>query len=674
MTVECPTCGAAPGQPCTTRSGAKAAKAHAKRPKAGETAAAPQAPEAQPELLELPAVLVRGGEPTACTPDLAVQLLQTLKGATVTVDCETSGYPYGHHLYALRTVQLGTKDWAVDLDAQDPFQLLLAAATMDAAAELVAHSATADVSLVANATGRDSGPWWAKTTDTAVLAALADPELVGEKLGLEDLSSRLLGDQAYKPTTAADRKAEFRKHKWLTNTEATTPLERSGWANIPNGLPVMVRYAAADILDTAALAQKLPRPAAEVLERERAVEGIMARLPERGLRLDPDRVRTEAASTTQAAQEAAQTLASRWGVQNPGSTQQVAQVVESLGVEVARTEKGAPSTDKAAMEALQDLGGIPGDFATDVLAWRKVDKLRSTYLDPLLLQVDLGTGRTHPTVLTLGAAATGRMSSVRPNIQQVPRPTKHETMEGGTGGLRGMFVADPGMRFIAADFSSVEVRIAAALTGDETLAHMVREGLDLHGAVVQMVTGLDPERDKEAFSDARYSAKRAVFGYLYGAGLKTMARQLGKYGHLAQQVVDALGAITPTLVQWNRALRTEVEAGRLPSWRHESGRVAYFNRNLPHKALNMVVQGWGRELLVDAILRWEAMHPGCTIVPIHDELVVQVPAEHAEAWVADLEACMSFTIGHGGSQVPIVCESDPPTTRWGTVDHVEVPA
>ncbi|MGC8159944.1 hypothetical protein ACP3WZ_25810, partial [Salmonella enterica] len=81
----------------------------------------------------------------------------------------------------------------------------------------------------------------------------------------------------------------------------------------------------------------------------------------------------------------------------------------------------------------------------------------------------------------------------------------------------------------------------------------------------------------------------------------------------------ALKAITPGLVEFDKGLRDAVRNGQLTRWVHPSGRAAFFNKKLPHKALNMIVQGYGRELLVDAMFRWEAMHPGHTIIPIHDE-------------------------------------------------------
>lgn len=609
--------------------------------------------------IPLPAILQRGGQPRALPLASAAVVANTFSGISISVDCETSGYPLGHPDYALRTVQVGTKTVALDLDASDPEQLALAAAVLDAASEIVAHSATADISLLAVALGRDAAPWWAKATDTMVLAALADPRAVGGMLGLEKLTDRLL-ESPYKPTTARARQQLFSSNGWLTETRPETPVERSGWANVPVGDPVMVKYAAADVLDAAELREVLPEPSPTVFERERRLHGILARVTERGLRLDGERVASLIAEHTEKRDEALAELSETWGLSSPGSNRDVAAALTELGAGLPRTAKGNVSVAGDAIDKVAAADGPAQALALALLRWRKHEKLLGTYLLALEHQCR-GTGRTHPTIHQLGARATGRMSSSGPNIQNWPRPSKAEKRT--TGGLRGMVIADPGHAFISADFSSVEVRLAAAVTGDAVLAGMVREGLDLHGRVVELVWGVS--EDHPSYADLRYTAKRAVFGYLYGAGLKRVAMQLGEHGDKAGEVIEALSKITPELFEWNKLIRKVVERGAMETWEHPSGRVAFFDKDSPHKALNTVVQGWGREVLVDAILRWEDKHPGCMLWPIHDELVIQVPEEHAEAWLEDLRECMTFTLGRGGAQVPIVAEADAPTGRWG---------
>lgn len=624
---------------------------------------------ADSEALKLPAFVARGADPEQLTLTQAAAHLVELFGGTVVLDIEHTGYPYGHEYYAPRTFQLGTRDWCVDLDASDPEQADMAAQILDAAAEIVAHSATADVSLLALAIGRDAAPWWDKTTDTAILAALADPELTNfhkdeGALGLKKLAARLT-EAPVAPAADKLRAARFRTgggkgKSWLTITKPETPLERSGWAQVDPADPVMVAYACADVLDTGAVHDALPKPAPAVMARERRTQGILARLPERGLLLDAERIAELTVEHEDMRTQWAETLRERYGITDPGSNPKVAAAFEALGANLPRTDKGALSTAADAVERIAGEHGPAQDMARMLLEYRKHEKVCSTYLRPLGLQVSRGDGRSYPTILTLGAAATGRMSSVRPNIQQMPRD----------GGMRGMFIADPGHVFIGADFSSVEVRIAAAITGDEKLADMVRQGIDLHGAIAEVGWGITPEHD--GFKAARTSAKSAVFRKLYGGGIEGMRKAMALHGHgdKAGAVVGALESLTPGLMEWDKQLREAVRSRAVKTWTHPSGRVAYFNADMPHKSLNTAVQGFGRELLVDSLLRWEDMHPGHTIVLIHDEMIIQVPEADSEALTADLVACMTTELpvagGHG--TVPIVAEADAPTRRWGTVE------
>lgn len=143
---------------------------------------------------------------------------------------------------------------------------------------------------------------------------------------------------------------------------------------------------------------------------------------------------------------------------------------------------------------------------------------------------------------------------------------------------------------------------------------------------------------------------------------------LGVHADKVDAVMAALRQLTPQLVEWDAQARRLVETGEVRYVLHPSGRPAWFNSRAPHKTLNTLVQGRGRELLVDALLRWEQMHPGQLIWPIHDEIVAMVPEQHAEEWTRDLVMCMTTTIGEGDCQVPIVAEADKPTRRWGCVE------
>ena len=356
---------------------------------AGETV-----PSGSPDALPLPAALQRGGEPFAITTDDARALLGTLAGRRVTLDVETSGYPVGHVDYRPKTIQLGTRDFAVVLDAANPDHVALSVDVLDAASELQAHSATADVSLVALHAGRDSAPWWAKTTDTAVVAALSPADLTGlhrnpKAMGLKELSAKLL-EAPVAPDADKARAAHFRKNKWLTNPDVTTPPERNGWHEVDPGAPVMVTYAASDVLDTDDVRTRLPEPPAPLMARERALQGVLARLPERGLKLDAERVAELTAKHEAERDKWAEALKAH-GVDDPGSNTKLGQAFIALGADLPATATGKPSTAAATIERLADHDGPARQLAQDLRAYREHEKLLSTYLTPFSLQCTTAT-------------------------------------------------------------------------------------------------------------------------------------------------------------------------------------------------------------------------------------------------------------------------------------------
>jgi DNA polymerase I-like protein with 3'-5' exonuclease and polymerase domains/phage/plasmid-associated DNA primase len=615
-----------------------------------------------PAAVALPAIKARGAAPKPANLDAAAAVLVGMiaaPGGRLTLDVEHTGYPVGHPDYQLRTVQLGDANTCVVLDARDPQQLALATRALDAAETVHAHSATADIIPTAIAAGVDPAGWWDKTADTGIMAALNPPERLGnpQSWGLKDLAKLLPDPQTDKADKA--RAAMFRAHKWLKDTEPDTPTARNGWYQVSPDEPVMVDYAASDVLDTHALADLLAPgvpDAPGLLDRERAVQRIVSRVTHRGILLDPDLVAQQLNTHTEAAALYAARLAAG-GIANPSSNPQITKALQAAGVRLPATAAGNLSAAKDVLEALApaDADGErprtgPGQaLVADLLDYRHHNTLLTLFLRGFDLQARHGDGRVRPTVLTMGAAATGRMSCTRPNLQQIPRE----------GGMREMFLADPGQLIVSADFSSVEVRVAAWVSGDLGLAAMLRDGLDLHSLVAEKVWGPDYTKAH------RYAAKRAVFGWIYGAGLGRVALQLGTHGDKAQAVVDAMAQITPGLVQWGDQLRADVRAGRRPYWQHGSGRITWLPAAEPHKAVNYVVQSTARELLVEALLRLETAAPGLTVLPVHDEPVTFADAADAPRVRQILAEAMSFSLPMPDGQfVPIVAEPAEPATRW----------
>ena len=604
--------------------------------------------EASGPRVSLPVTVDRSGQIMPLTAaEAGVCLADVIMRGALTVDVETSGYPVGHVEHRLRTVQLGDATVAVVLDAADPAQADVARLALGAAARLHAHSATADLVPLAHAGLTDESAW-GRMHDTVIPAKLADPASTGSDPGLKRLAGAVLGDAATSLGADATRATLFKAGKWLTDTDAATPVERSGWAQVDSGCTTVVRYAAADVLDTAALVARLPVLPGEVVERERAVQRIAARVTHRGLRIDGERVgrlRVEHG----AAREAAHTRVTTFGIENPGSDRQVAGALMARGVVLPHTQPstrhpaGQPSVAAGVLEALRGTPGEVGDLVAAVLDHRHHETVCLTFLEPYRQLATRGDSRARPTVYTLGTD-TGRMSCVRPNLQQLPR----------VGGVRACITADPGQLLISADFAGVELRVMAALSQDPHLIKILTDGADLHAMVAEQAFG--PEWTKAD----RYTAKRGVFGWAYGGGVTALARQVGVREHVMAAIVDSLRLIAPGYVSWADEIKRQVRAGatRMPTY---AGRVIHLPRQYPHKAPNYCIQGTARELLVDALLRWDATPwGGGVVLPVHDEIVAVVPAEGAEQATTALVECMTTEL-HG---VAITAQASIPSYAW----------
>ena len=280
-------------------------------------------------------------------------------------------------------------------------------------------------------------------------------------------------------------------------------------------------YAAEDAEVTLCLHQSLwPR-----LEAEPALRGVyeeieiplvpvLSRMERCGVKVDARRLRAQsrelaekmAAIEAQAHREAGQAF-------NLGSPKQLQEILyDKLGLPVTRkTPTGQPSTAEEVLAELADRYPLPAL----ILAHRSLAKLKSTYTDKLPGQIHPATGRIH-TSYHQAVAATGRLSSSDPNLQNIPIRTE----EGRR--IREAFVAETGYRLLAADYSQIELRIMAHLSGDPGLLDAFAQGLDIHRATAAEVFGLRPE-DVTALQ--RRSAKAINFGLIYGMSAYGLARR-----------------------------------------------------------------------------------------------------------------------------------------------------
>src|SRR6202161_278498 len=346
------------------------------------------------------------------------------------------------------------------------------------------------------------------------------------------------------------------------------------------------------------------------------------------------------------------------GVFNVDSPKQLQEILfGKLGIPVMRkTPTGQPSTAEDVLEELAATYPLP----KLILEYRGVAKLKSTYTDKLPEQIDQATGRIH-TSYHQAVAATGRLSSMHPNLQNIPI----RTQEGRR--IRQAFVAPPGHSLVAADYSQIELRIMAHLSGDEGLLRAFAEDRDIHQATAAEVFGVALD---QVSGEQRRSAKAINFGLIYGMSAFGLARQLGIARGAAQSYVDLYFARYPGVRRYMEATREQ--ARREGYVETVFGRRLYLpeinsrNRNMQQyaerSAINAPMQGTAADIIKRAMISVDAWCqsspvPARLIMQVHDELVLEVRADFLETLVgqtrthmiraADLSIPLKVDVGVG---------------------------
>ena len=320
---------------------------------------------------------------------------------------------------------------------------------------------------------------------------------------------------------------------------------------------------------------------------------------------------------------------------NLGSPKQLQEILfEQLELPVIRkTPKGQPSTAEDVLVELAHEYELP----RVIIDYRSVSKLKSTYTDKLPQQIAASTGRVH-TSYHQAVAATGRLSSTDPNLQNIPI----RTPEGRR--IRQAFVAPEGHRIVAADYSQIELRIMAHLSGDEGLLNAFREGLDVHRATAAEVFG---ESLESVTADQRRSAKAINFGLMYGMSAFGLAKQLEISRGEAQQYVDLYFDRYPGVKSFMDDIRdkakkdgyVETVFGRrlyLPEINSKNGaRRQYAERS----AINAPMQGTAADIIKRAMISVQSWLESSgararMIMQVHDELVFEVPEDDVDALTA----------------------------------------
>ena len=356
---------------------------------------------------------------------------------------------------------------------------------------------------------------------------------------------------------------------------------------------------------------------------------VLSRVERNGVRIDVRRLNRQSAELAARMREIeASAHACAGGPFNLGSAKQIREIIFGrLGLPVlAKTPKGQPSTAESVLQEL----AFDHELPKLILEHRAMHKLKSTYTDALPACVNPATGRVH-TSYHQAVAATGRLSSADPNLQNIPVRTR----EGRR--IRQAFVADPGFRILAADYSQIELRIMAHLSGDRGLLAAFASGADIHRATAaEVFAGGAGEVDDEQ----RRSAKAINFGLIYGMSAFGLARQLGIERGEAQRYVDLYFSRYPGVKAFMDTTRESArERGYVETvfgrrlYLHEIRSSNVHRRQYAERtAINAPMQGTAADIIKRAMLSLDAWiaesgAPVRMIMQVHDELVFEVASE-----------------------------------------------
>ncbi|MHC9247471.1 DNA polymerase I [Aeromonas jandaei] len=341
---------------------------------------------------------------------------------------------------------------------------------------------------------------------------------------------------------------------------------------------------------------------------------------------------------------------------NLSSPKQLGEILfTKLGLPIIKkTPKGAPSTAEEVLAELAETYELP----RLLMEHRGLAKLKSTYTDKLPLMIKPQTGRVH-TSYHQAVAATGRLSSTDPNLQNIPVRNEQGRR------IRQAFIPCAGYKLVAADYSQIELRIMAHLSGDKGLLTAFSEGKDIHKATAAEVFGVELDA---VTSDMRRSAKAINFGLIYGMSAFGLAKQLGIGRAEAQKYMDLYFERYPGVLDYMERTRQQAEAqgyvetlfGRRLYLPDIKSRNAGLRKAAERAAINAPMQGTAADIIKRAMINVDSWIRGIEdesirmLMQVHDELVFEIREEKLEEYIAIIKEKMSAA---AELDVPLVVEA-----------------
>jgi DNA polymerase-1 len=394
---------------------------------------------------------------------------------------------------------------------------------------------------------------------------------------------------------------------------------------------------------------------------ERPLIPVLVMMEKAGIKADPEILRglsRDFAQRLGALEDEIKTLAGEDF--NIGSPKQLGEILfDKMSLPGAKkTKTGAYQTDA---KVLEDLAAGGHELPIRVLDWRQLSKLKSTYADALVEDINAETGRIH-TSYAMAGAQTGRLSSTDPNLQNIPIRTE----EGRK--IRQAFVAKQGCKLVSLDYSQIELRVVAHMAGIETLIEAFHDGADIHAITASEIFGV-PVEGMDPMT--RRKAKAINFGIIYGISAFGLARQLGIERKEAQDYIDAYFERYPGISDYMERMKAECrKTGRVETLYgrriHLPGinQKAHMVRSYAERqAINAPIQGTAADIIKRAMIRVppaleKKKLKAQMLLQVHDELLFEAPEKEVDGLVETVTEVMVNAAGPAAAlAVPLEVEA-----------------
>lgn len=544
-------------------------------------------------------------------------------------DIETTSLDrFGAKLLGIAFSWKAQEGWYLPLDGDPPKELLN---ILQSSSEKIGHNLKYDLSVLAHHGIEVKGPFF----DTLLADTLIAPE---RRHGMDYLAEILLG---YSPVKLADIAAPAKQEaaeddlfSMAAKKKASKDLNISA---IP--LETLAEYAAEDADVTFQLAGIIRGKLEETDQKSiyEDIEGpllpVLVRMEMQGIACDPNSLKEIGSELQQRIDQLAESIQSHAeGPFNIGSPKQLGEVLFNqlkLVDKPKKTKTGQFKTDEQTLSALRGVHPI----IEDILAWRESSKLKSTYLDALPQHIQPQTGRIHTHFHQL-VAATGRLASSDPNLQNIPIRS-----EAGRQ-IRKAFVPAQGCTLLACDYSQIELRIMAAIANDATMIEAFRQGTDVHSVTASKVFGVSVD---EVSSEQRRRSKMVNFGIIYGISAFGLSQRLGIPRGEAAEIINAYFREYPAIKTFmDDTINVAREVGyaeTLCGRRREFPDLTSSNQNIRNNAeraaINMPIQGTAADMIKLAMIRIDNIlttgsYKSRMLLQVHDELVFDLCIDEQE--------------------------------------------